>query len=124
MGPLVPIRPPTARRWVFFTSLCKKKTKELCLKNLNFLEIKIDRIFCYEDFSSRLFADLKSRSEYEFEDQIFTFSSILDPIYVMTWIPIEDRLLYHPHRRILADKIVEVFPQILVYVEVTLRNVK
>ena len=43
----------------------KKKLKSLesCflfVKKLNFLEIKIDRIFYHDDFSSRLVADLKS----------------------------------------------------------------
>ena len=90
------------RRRVFV----KKRQKSLELsslfgKNLNFFEIKIDRIFYYEDFSSRLVSDLKSRFEYAYKDQIFTISSILDPNYVMIWIPIEDRL----YRRTLADQI-------------------
>ena len=50
-----------------------------------------DRTFYYEDFSSRLIEGLKSRFEYAFKDQIFTISSILDPNYGMTWIPVEDR---------------------------------
>ena len=40
------------------------KSLELCflfVKNLNFLKIKIDRIFYHDDVSSRLDADLKSR---------------------------------------------------------------
>ena len=66
----------------------------LFVKNSYFLEIKIDRIFDHEDFSSRLVSDLKSRFEYAYKDQIFTISSILDPNYVMTRIPIEDRLYW------------------------------
>ena len=62
------------------------------------------KTFYFHAFSEAIISSIKIRYHYAYSDEIFAISSILDPNYGFTWIPINERKFWKDRLKELSEK--------------------